>query len=264
MAKYMQVVWLYLIGLAVILVGVYTLITSPGPMTFIMMLVGLAVAAIGAAHGRKIRMQGQFDMDQTMRDDDLEPEGAEKPEQGEAEEKEEAPPAEEPEEPEKAPSGGFRGLIGSFMRRPNEPLSDEEIVQLEIEDIKEGKIVPTEADVIEFVCPVCSAENEERNYYCFTCGNKLRRKTPEEDDAGKTHLKVEPGSIEIVDEQRVAKVVMCPECNIPNKVRNKFCWSCGKKIKSETLEDKKIQSEKAIEPPEKKAKSKKKVNQFKK
>ncbi|UCD02850.1 MAG: zinc ribbon domain-containing protein [Candidatus Aenigmatarchaeota archaeon] len=271
MPKYMQVVWLYLIGLLIIIVGIIMLVNSPGPMSFVVMLVGLAVAAIGAAHGRKMRMTGQFDMDQMKEEGP--PEGVdEKPQPEDFPQEEEAPPEEEPEEPKQVPSmgGGFRRFLASFRRRQDEPLSEEEIMQLEIDDIKEGKIVPTEADIIEFMCPVCSAANEERNYFCFKCGNKLRRKTPEEDGEGRTHLKVEPGSIEIVNEQRVAKVIMCPDCNTPNKVRNKFCWSCGKKIRSDALEEKRAKSEKAIAPRTRKRgrtryfKAEKKVKQFKK
>ena len=271
MAKYMQVVWLYLIGLIVILIGVYTLITNPGPVSFVVMLVGLAVAAIGAAHGRKMRMMGQFDMDQMMKDGGLVEEGEENPEAQDVPEQEEGgPPEEAGEEPRQVPQmgGGFKKFLGSFRKTHEEPLSEEQVLQLEIEDIKDGKIVPTEADIIEFICPVCSAANEERNYFCFKCGNKLRRKTPEEDQEGRTHLKVDPGAISIRDDQRVAKVVMCPECNTANKIRNKYCWSCGKKIKSDTLVEKKEKSEKAIEASPKKkpkvGKPAKKEKQFKK
>jgi ribosomal protein L40E len=266
MAKYMQVVWLYLIGLVIIIIGVVTLVNNPGPTSFVIMLVGLFIAAIGAAHGRKLRMTGQLDIDGMMQEKGFEGEDVEKPDpedlkaqEGEVPAEEEIPPEDIEEEPREMPSrgGGFGKFLSSFGRPKDEPLSQEEILQLEVQDIKDGKIVPTEADIIEFVCPVCDAANEERNYFCFKCGNRLRRKTPEEDTEGKTHLKVEPGSIEILDEQRVAKVVMCPACNAPNKVRDKFCWSCGKKIKAEILEEIKEKSEKAIAPqPKKRAKPK--------
>jgi uncharacterized membrane protein YvbJ len=117
--------------------------------------------------------------------------------------------------------------------------------------------VPTEADIIEFVCPRCGAANEERNYFCFKCGNRLRRKTPSEDEAG-THLKVDPGTIEIVENQRVAKVVICPKCNVPNKVGDKFCWSCGKKIKSDSKEIRRIEMEEPVLPKKGRPKARKK------
>jgi ribosomal protein L40E len=259
MAKYMQVIWLYVIGLLIIFVGIFTLVSNPGPASFIIMLVGLGVAAMGAAHGRRMRMMGQLDIEQIMREKGFRTDKDEKPKpedfRQEDEEKEGAPPEEE--QPAEAAPGRFRALMEAFRRRPSEePLTQEEIMQLEMGDIKEGHIVPTEADIIEFVCPRCGAANEERNYFCFKCGNRLRRKIPGEDDGG-THLKVEPGSIDIVENQRVAKVVICPKCNAPNKVGDKFCWRCGKKIKSDS-KDSIIEMEEPILPKKgKKKKSKK-------
>ncbi len=260
MSKYMQVVWLYLIGLAIIFVGIFTLISSPGPTSFIIMLVGLGIAAMGAAHGRRMRMMGQLDIEQIMKEKGLQQEADEKPEPGDFPREEKAEEGDEsPEEGEPAgdeAGGRFGSFMQMFRRRPpEEPLTQEEIMHLEMGDMQEGRIVPTEADIIEFVCPRCGAANEERNYFCFKCGNRLRRKTPGEDDGG-THLKVEPGSIELVENQRVAKVVICPKCNVPNKVGDKFCWSCGKKIKSESKD--KMVVEEPILPKKSKAKKPKK------
>ncbi|MCK4829330.1 zinc ribbon domain-containing protein, partial [bacterium] len=192
-----------------------------------------------------------------MQDKGPEPGITEKPEPEDFQEEQQVPP----EEQQKSAVMGtkLRDIIQSFRRRsPEEPLSQEEIMQLEMGDIKEGKIVPTEADIIECICPKCGAANEERNYFCFKCGNRLRRKAPKEDDTG-THLKVEPSTIEIVEDQRVAKIVICPKCNVPNKVGDKFCWSCGKKIKSDSKEaQKKIEMEESILPKKDGRKSKKK------
>ncbi len=260
MTKYMQVVWLYVIGLIIIFVGIYTLMTSPGPTSFIIMLVGLGIAAMGAAHGRRMRMMGQLDIEQIMKEKGFQPEETEKPNTDDFEKEGEKPPGEAQQRAAAMAEMGtkIRGLMQSFKRRPaDEPMSQEEILQLEIDDIKDGKIVPTEADIIEFVCPKCGAENEERNYFCFKCGNRLRKKTPGEDDTG-THLKVEPGTIEIVEDQRVAKVVICPKCNVPNKVGDKFCWRCGKKIRSESKEAKKIEMEESLLPKKDKSNKKKK------
>ncbi len=58
MSKYLQVVWLYVIGIMIIFVGVYLLMLNSGPGSFIVMLVGLGVAAMGSAHGRKMRISG--------------------------------------------------------------------------------------------------------------------------------------------------------------------------------------------------------------
>ncbi len=261
MNKYMQVVWLYATGLIIIFIGIFTLISSPGPASFVVMLVGLAIAAIGAAHGRKMRMTGQLDFNGAA-ESEPGPQPAEPEVTGHDEEEaewqpEELPPEGDiPQHPTEPGTGSrFSGLFQSFRKAPAPDeiaLTQEDILQIEMDDIKGGRIVPTEADIIEFVCPKCGAANEERNFFCFTCGNKLRRKTPNEDEGG-THIKLDPGTIEMVENQRVAKIVICPKCNAPNKVGDKFCWSCGKKIKSDSKEAKAVK-----DGVSKKEKSKKK------
>jgi len=247
MSKYMQVIWLYLIGIAIIFIGLFMLSSNTGPSSFLVMLMGLAVAAIGAAHGRRMRMLGQLDINQLMQQE-AQPQDA--PE-GEAEEapaeaagqEQVAIPDNQPQPddqdfiPPQKPMQMMGQRIGSFMgrfrRAPTEmPLEPEDIYNLEMEDIKKGKIAATRADVIMLVCPKCMAENEEQNYYCYKCGNKLRRKPVKEDK--KSEIAVEPGTISVVDDRRVAKVMICPKCNMANKVGDKFCWNCGKKIRSDS------------------------------
>jgi len=249
MTKYMQVVWLYVIGLSIIFIGIYSLMTSPGPASFVIMLVGLGIAAIGAAHGRRMRTMGGFDMQQMMRDKGF---GPEKPKQAaqEPHEAEEAAPEEEKgneapkagdfaPRPESALSKKISGITSIFSRGPQqEPLTQDDIMRMEMEDIKEGRIVPAEADVIMLVCPKCGAENESQNLFCYKCGTRLRRLTPGEKETGRISLKIDPGAITVVDDHRVAKVVICPKCNAANKVGDKFCWNCGKKLRSDSRESK--------------------------
>jgi ribosomal protein L40E len=254
MANYMQVIWLYVIGIMVIFVGLYMLMLNSGPGSFVVMLVGLAVAAVGAAHGRKMRMMGQLGVEEIMREKGVveAQEGQEVPEGAVAEEEEQAAPeeAEEeqqegqaqpedqdyvpPQEPVRLGIGSkIGGLIGRFRAAPEEvELAEEDIFNIEMEDIRKGKIAATRADVIKLVCPKCSAENAEQNYFCYKCGNKLRRR-PVKEKKEEAEIAVEPGSISIIDDKRVAKVMICPKCNVANKVGDKFCWNCGKKMKSE-------------------------------
>ena len=241
MTKYMQVVWMYIIGILIILFGMYMLMTNSDPMSFMVMLMGLAVSAIGSAHGRKMRTMEQFDAAQGTVPEQEQPE---KPAAEDFVQQESQPQPEnnEPQREDFAPRGQpmgekMSGIMGLFKKKePSEPLSREEIVHLEMEDIKEGKIVPAEADVIELVCPKCLAENESQNLFCFSCGNRLRRMTPGEEASGQINLKIEPGAIEVIEDNRVAKVVICPKCNVANKVGDKFCWNCGKKMRSDSRE----------------------------
>ncbi len=243
MTKYMQVVWLYVIGILIIFFGLYMLMTNSDPMSFMVMLMGLAVSAIGSAHGRKMRAMDQFGMEGGMQ----EREPAQKqPEEPRAEDF--IPEEAQPEESEESPRGDFAprgqpmsekisGIMGIFRKKsPGEPLSKRDILHIEMDDIKGGSIVPAEADVIELVCPKCLAENESQNLFCFSCGNRLRRMTPGEEASGEINLKIEPGAIEMIDDNRVAKVIICPKCNVANNVEDRFCWNCGKKIRSDSRE----------------------------
>lgn len=242
--KYLQVIWLYIIGIVIIMAGVYLMLLNSGPASFIVMLVGLGVAAMGAAHGKKMRMAGEFHMEEFMGEREFGggPMGAkavggsepEAPPEAEGQETEqtEAPKAEETVVEEEPPMPR-RGGIMSIFRRPRgmEEIPVTEIERIEMEDIKSGKLVPTEADVIELVCPKCDAENDEKNFFCFDCGNKLRRK-PSKGTKEEPKIAVEPGAIQIVGERRIAKVVVCPKCNAANKQKDTFCYKCGKKLKS--------------------------------
>ena len=259
MSKYLQVVWLYVTGLVVILLGVYLLILESGPSSFIVMLVGLSIAAIGSAHGRKMRRMGSFDIEDFMKEGgEPIPEGTEPVEQQQAPE----PPAgEEIQEPVPAPTPAPKqeeeapgpvkgvvgpeeqaepkkgGILGIFNKETGQPMDSDlgrdDVMEIELQDIRDGKLVPTEADVIELVCPKCNAENNEKNFYCYSCGMKLRRKPDKDAKVQEPDISVEPGSISLVGEQRVAKVIVCPKCNAANKEHDKFCFNCGKKLRSD-------------------------------
>ncbi|MFH0956612.1 MAG: zinc ribbon domain-containing protein [Candidatus Aenigmatarchaeota archaeon] len=227
MSKYMQVVWMYLIGILIIFFGIIMLTMKSGPSSFLVMLVGLAVAAIGAAHGRRMRALGQMDVRQLV--------GERGEEETRKEMKKEKEPAEAQEEKPAGPGiGSMLGkFVGSLRSRAGGELSEGDIDSIEMEDMKRGNIAATSADEIELVCPKCMAENEEQNYYCFKCGNKLR-KSQKEKGGEKSGIAVEPGTISVVGDRKIAKVVICPKCNLANKVGDKYCWNCGKKIRSES------------------------------
>ena len=276
MSKYLQVVWLYVTGLVVILLGVYLLILESGPSSFIVMLVGLSIAAIGSAHGRKMRQVGSFDIEDFMKEggeplppgtQPVEQQAPEQPAEPVQQMPSPAPPeqpVEQQEAPEQEPLKGVAGpepeqqpqpeepkkggILGIFTKEPGqagEHLAPNDVMELELEDIKSGKLVPTEADVIELVCPKCGAENNEKNFFCFSCGMKLRRKPDKDAKVQEPDIRVEPGSISVVGEQRVAKVIVCPKCNAANKESDKFCFNCGKKLRSDKAMKKAVAKRKA-------------------
>jgi len=237
MSKYLQVVWLYVIGIMIIFVGVYLLMLKSGPGSFIVMLVGLGISALGAAHGRKMRVSGELGMEDIMRQKgfDVRNEQDNQPVNEEPAAPEEEQPAEEAASGEE-PREGRKPIF--FKRFPSRPASA--AADIEMEDIKSGKLAPTEADVIELVCRSCGAENDEKNFFCFNCGAKLRRKSSSEAKLKEPPLiPVEPGSIKMVGDKRVAKVVICPKCNSSNKESDKFCYNCGKKLRTEHARGKK-------------------------
>jgi len=251
MSQYLQVIWLYVIGIMIILVGIYLLMLNSGPASFIVMLVGLAVSAIGAAHGKKMREMGMVDVQQMAGGGVVPAEQVQMqyPVQQRMPQKVQAAQqlqvkarvlqtAEEQraeEQPTEEDGSAPQGILGIFKRQPQEQAEPKKIMELEMEDVKSGKLVPTQADIIELVCPKCAAENDERNFYCYYCGNKLRRKPSKEGGLKKPSIQVEPGSIKIVGEKRIAKVMICPKCNVPNVEADKFCHNCGKKLKTERL-----------------------------
>ena len=235
MSKYLQVVWLYVIGILIILIGVYMLALNSGSSSFVVMLVGLGLAALGSAHGRRLR---QIEIDQFMKGKGPYGEPGKEPGEAVAEEQAEAPAAEQVEEAgmEERAEGGEPAVPKAgfgFLRKKSAEsrIGPEEIEEIEMEDIRKGKLAPTEADIIELVCPRCNAENEEKNFFCFNCGNKLRRKPTKE--STKTKIAVESSVISMVGEKRVAKVMICPRCNGANKETDRFCFNCGKKLKAE-------------------------------
>jgi DNA-directed RNA polymerase subunit M/transcription elongation factor TFIIS len=255
MSQYLQVVWMYVIGILIIFIGLYLMMHNSGPSSFMVMLVGLGISAMGAAHGRRMRVMGQYDIEELMRQRGLAPKEGEAGQQqgadgspgemeaGAREPQEEAGGTEEEtgdKEGSEAPKSGVRGLLKRTgievgRRKPEDILSE-----MEMEDIKSGKLMPTEADVIELVCPKCGAENEDKNFFCFSCGNKLRRKpTSEAKLKEPPKISFEPGSIKMVGEKVVAKVVICPRCNTGNREVDKFCHNCGKKLKPEHAKAKK-------------------------
>jgi len=240
MSKYLQVVWLYVIGILIIFVGLYLLIIKSGPSSFMVMLVGLGISAMGAAHGRRMKASGDMDLEELMRKkgliDDEPEERPQKPVESATPQMEEpkmtepaAPREEEKEEDE--PKGRLRNML---RRQEGKSMPEQILEEMEMADIKSGKLLATQADEIELVCPKCAAANEEKNFFCFNCGNKLRRKSIKEARGEEApNITFEPGTIKVVGQKKVAKVLICSRCNAANRESDRFCFNCGKKLKPE-------------------------------
>jgi len=225
----MQVIWLYVIGLVIILFGLFTLTSNPGPTSFVVMLVGLAIAAIGAAHGRRMRDMGELNFEEFMHRE---------------EEKKKA--VSEAREAEKEKAAEEKGDAQDFISDENQAGKEAEAARKprgffgrEAKDEKPvvEEVLPSTADEIELVCTRCGSENVESNYFCASCGNRLRRKPQKPGKEKKPDIAIDPGLIEIIDGRKIAKVVVCPKCNASNRVADKFCSKCGKKLKPEHMKN---------------------------
>jgi predicted RNA-binding Zn-ribbon protein involved in translation (DUF1610 family) len=210
-SRYMQVVWLYMIGMVIIFIGVYMIIINSGPTSFIIMLAGLAVATMGAAHGR--RMREDAGLSELFRPEPR----REETQQGEQQQEE---PREMPEE-EPGKYDDAREQKQRMAYKPSVPQAGD----------GPRSMLPTSADIVELVCPECGMENDEKSFFCWSCGFRLRKKPSAMEKA--KPVKVEPETIEVIGGRKIAKVMVCPKCGASNKESDKYCWSCGKKIKTE-------------------------------
>lgn len=170
---FLRSVWLFIVGVAVAIIGVYALVAMPdiGSGSFIVMLVGLFFTGAGSIYGKR-RMRGEYYM--TSEEPDIRKFGKEKPKQ--------------PTEP--APTGTEESE--EFLEEA-EQAEEQRVEPPEIETSKpvlETTQKPPEEEehvkvIRVLVCPKCGSENQETDVYCFKCGKKLRLKGFPEEKKGK-------------------------------------------------------------------------------
>ncbi len=188
--KYLSVVWLYSIGVSIIIIGLVFVYQNPGPDGIIVMLAGLAVSSMGAARGRKIMLSAGY-ASETLSETAIPVTG---------DDIRRKPPAEQPESPpqtrplniNKIPPKPFQPVFRSIRRvmenmPKNIPRVEEAagLVKTKEEAMEESPTPATEEAHVEYrekivkiiICPRCGTENSEIAKYCYNCGKKLRTKT---------------------------------------------------------------------------------------
>jgi ribosomal protein L40E len=170
---FLRSAWLFIVGVAVAITGVYTLVAVPavGSASFIIMLVGLFFTGAGSIYGKR-RLRGEYYM--TSEEPDIRRFGNEKPAQpikpattGTEESEEFLEEAEQAEEQRvEAPKIEASKPV---LETTHEPPEEEHVKVIKV-----------------LVCPKCGSENQETDVFCFKCGKKLRLKGfPEEKKGNK-------------------------------------------------------------------------------
>jgi ribosomal protein L40E len=153
MGRYVSIIGIFVIGLVMVIAGVYFFITGAADSTeyvmgVVLMLAGLLVTGVGAINGkRKMRSVGYF--------------------------------AEYPREPSRPP-GPVREparpapAAQPEQAAPSRPTPAAPATQPRPEAKPQEK--PAEKVVKIIVCPKCGSENQVTDTFCYSCGKKLRPK----------------------------------------------------------------------------------------
>lgn len=157
MGKYLSIIGLFLIGVVIVIVGVYFFITSAVEsfeyqIGIVVMLIGLLVTGVGAIRGKRtMRSVGYF---------------ADYPPGTLA-----RPPTRA--RPRPAPAASAAGP--EFRSPVSKPTPTVPATQLaKASPAKEAK--PAEKVVKVLVCPKCGSESQVTDTFCFNCGKKLKPK----------------------------------------------------------------------------------------
>jgi len=157
--KYMEIIWMDMIGIGFISVGLYMIIflslQTPlyAPMGFILMVFGLFFSTIGGFYGKKKLMEGSMEklpLIEAKQIDQLKQNVVSqlKPPETSADSQKVSQPR-----PEIRPPAEARPVTVKEIAPPAEP----------------------SAGVIRILmCPGCNTENPPSNMFCFNCGKRLK------------------------------------------------------------------------------------------
>jgi len=152
----LKCMWLFLLGTALALVGVYCLINRPdvGQNSFVIMLMGLMFTAVGSIYGKR-KLAGQAATANYVVD----------------------PQQMLMVRPEPAPAVQSAAQPGSVQQGAAEAAKP--VVQTQASGSQTGQVQVTEAKAAEirkiFVCPKCGAENEMEDKFCYKCGFRFTK-----------------------------------------------------------------------------------------
>jgi ribosomal protein L40E len=187
MKKYLSVVWLYSIGVSVIILGLVFVYQNPGPSGIMVMLAGLAVSGVGAARGRKIMLSGE-EFAEPPKAEDVRVTGSPSARKPGPSAREPAAPVDINRIPPKPFQPVFRGIrrvVENMPRNVPRAESAAEPARTKEEAMEEELTPSTEEAHVEYrekivkiiICPKCGTENSEIAKYCYNCGKKLRTRT---------------------------------------------------------------------------------------
>ena len=207
-------IWVFLLGVAVSLIGLYTFLTRPdmGSNPFIRMLMGLFFTGAGSIYGKKKLRKG-------YPPGSFPPEGVQRglgyPPFFQLPRRREQPPGETPSEPR-----GYYMEASEQHVEPEAPSEPREVPMqaMGTREYSEPAETPSE-DFLEIAEEKIGAETVAPS------------KTPEFGTPVGTATKPKAG--------RILKIVVCPNCGAENETKDKFCYSCGFKIKPDKKNRKK-------------------------
>ncbi|UCD07898.1 MAG: zinc-ribbon domain-containing protein [Candidatus Aenigmatarchaeota archaeon] len=152
MGKYLSIIGLFVVGVIIVIFGVYYLLTSAVEsfeyqLGIILMLIGLLVTGVGAIRGKRtMRSVGYFAQY---------PPGA-------------------PPRPVRPAAAQARPAPGAPVQPPApRPTPSAPATQ----PAKASPAKAAEKVVKVLVCPKCGSENQVTDMFCFSCGKKLRPKS---------------------------------------------------------------------------------------
>ncbi|NIO19907.1 MAG: zinc-ribbon domain-containing protein [Candidatus Aenigmarchaeota archaeon] len=157
---FLRSAWLFIIGVAISLVGVYTLVAmsqSVGSGSFVIMLVGLFFTGTGSIYGKR-KMRGEYYMATEERD--IVKKQKPKP-----------TPFREPERAE-----GTEEFLEEAEQAEEQRVERPEISKPAFETTQKPTVEEHVKVIKVLVCPKCGAENQEMDKFCYNCGKKLRLK----------------------------------------------------------------------------------------
>lgn len=159
MGKYTAVIGLFVVGVAVVLIGIYFFIAMGSEAFYfqlasIITLIGLLITGIGAIKGRRtMRSVGYFAQYPPEKHARLVQSVTERRSSDLSTAEDSVTQTQGPEP--------------SIKPTPTEPASSQPAKQSPSNDVKVVKVL---------VCPKCGSENKETDTFCYNCGKKLRVK----------------------------------------------------------------------------------------
>jgi hypothetical protein len=176
--KYLKVIWMYALGLALVFIGLYMIafmpsMASSGPYGFGLMVTGLLLSTVGGIYGKKKLLESSAEKLPAVENKQIDqlkqnvvsqlkpPETAETPA--------DIPKmAEEPKlEPARmADTGQEIAPKAAMPRTQYQPVQPAAQAQ---------PVAPSADGIVKvLLCPGCNTENSPANAFCFNCGKRLR------------------------------------------------------------------------------------------